>query len=181
MNPFDTLLFVFLNQFARYSPPLDDIIIFFSDSIGYLLLAVLIFTLFFIQRPRPFSFLTSLLLVLSAGVTSRFLITELIQLIWSRPRPFEVLKYVNQLIAHSSGDSFPSGHAAFYFAVAGVFLAFDKRLGVFAICVAFLMGVARGTSGIHWPTDIMGGAVVGLLSAVGVWRIGSKLLEKKEP
>ena len=84
---------------------------------------------------------------------------------------------VKQLIPES-GYSFPSGHAAFYFALSmGVYL-YNKKLGAAFFVVSVLMGIARIFAGVHWPADILGGALVGIVTALLVNFYARKYLEK---
>jgi len=76
-----------------------------------------------------------------------------------------VLDNVRQLIFHESSGSFPSGHAAFSFAVAmGVYYYYPKTSILFFLA-SIAMGLGRVSAGVHWPSDILGGAVVGIFSA----------------
>lgn len=74
---------------------------------------------------------------------------------------------VTQLI-NESGYSFPSGHAAFYFALSMAVYLYNKKLGVILFVVSLIMGIARIYAGVHWPSDILGGIVVGVITALVV-------------
>lgn len=104
------------------------------------------------------------------------------------PRPF-VTHHVHLLVTHPADDSFPSDHAAWSFAVVGMMLfslppllrnAWQRRLNgtvrhwsearaliyplllmVLAVIIACIIGVARVFVGIHYPGDIVGGAITG--------------------
>lgn len=104
------------------------------------------------------------------------------------PRPFVTHK-VNLLVAHAADASFPSDHSAWSFAVVGMLLfalfvptinALRTRrqpgveprsllvpllLLVAAIVIASLIGIARVYVGVHYPGDIIGGALDGLIAA----------------
>lgn len=69
--------------------------------------------------------------------------------------------------AHKS-DSFPSGHAATVFTLVGcISLVIKNRLliGMFII-IAILTGLSRTAVGVHWPADIMAGAMLGWIAAI---------------
>lgn len=89
-----------------------------------------------------------------------------------RPRPFIELRDVNLLFPHGDHDSFPSGHATFLFSLwwALRLVRFPKRLTAFLLAGAVLVGLARVAAGIHWPLDILGGALLGIAVAEGVFR-----------
>ena len=111
---------------------------------------------------------------LAAAVFARFAIVELIRLFWERPRPF-VERNINLLLEQPDTFSFPSGHAAFYFAIAAVvFLSFKKLYprqrfwlgaGIFFLAAALIISLSRVYAGIHWPSDVLAGAAVGIFSA----------------
>ncbi len=90
------------------------------------------------------------------------------------PRPPAVLPREQlHLIGYvATSGSFPSGHTAAAFTLAGglCLLSFRRSLKVLALSLAVLVGVARMAVGIHWPVDVVGGALVGWLSAAfSIW------------
>ncbi|MEA3296084.1 MAG: phosphatase PAP2 family protein [Patescibacteria group bacterium] len=99
-----------------------------------------------------------------AGVVSRLFFTEIIRFIIPNNRPF-VENNVYKLISHSASSSFPSGHAAFYFAISGVVYFYNKKIGIIFFIASFLICLARIFCGIHWPADIVAGFVVGIFSS----------------
>lgn len=82
---------------------------------------------------------------------------------FNRSRPFEVRPPVRPLlIAPPKDRSFPSCHTMSSFACATVIFHFDCRLGVVALVFAGLMGLSRMYLYVHFPSDIIGGIVVGI-------------------
>ncbi|MDP3784648.1 MAG: phosphatase PAP2 family protein [bacterium] len=138
---------------------IDFIIIFFAEYLGWAL-GIMAFLIFFRKRRLLFeSFLSALI--------ARFGFTEIIRYLYDRPRPFEI-KDIAPLISHDPGGSFPSGNATFFFALATTLFIYDRRWGTVFFIGAVLMGAARVLAGVHWPSDILGGAVVGILTSVVV-------------
>lgn len=91
-------------------------------------------------------------------------IVKICNLFYFRPRPFTELP-TNLLFYKPTDSSFPSNSAAVVFALAiGVFF-FDKKVGGFLLLLAFLLGFSRIYVGIHYPSDILGGAAVGAVTA----------------
>ncbi|MBI2122097.1 MAG: phosphatase PAP2 family protein [Candidatus Sungbacteria bacterium] len=178
MNILDLELFSILNSLAGINEFWDGIIIFLASWTLYFMIAgVVIFPIIpyissgfygFWRKNKEF-FLTALL----SSFIARFLLTELIRILYYRPRPFSIAPeilaksqvYVIQLLPHASSSSFPSGHAAFAFALAFAVYYYYPRLGGVFFAVAILMGAARVAAGVHWPLDILGGAVAGIGSA----------------
>ncbi len=66
-------------------------------------------------------------------------------------------------VPHSG--AFPSGHAATAFACATVLAWWDRRFAVPAFVLAAAIALSRVYVGVHWPLDVLGGAVLGVLLA----------------
>ncbi|MBI4692045.1 MAG: phosphatase PAP2 family protein [Candidatus Terrybacteria bacterium] len=163
-------LFYYLNNFSGRLEWFDDIIVFFAKDFGYLLVLLFIGLLVFGKRTA----VSKKKIFLFAGASvflSRMIITEIIRAFYYCPRPF-ASDSVNQLLIHDYTGSFPSGHAAFFFALAMAVYLFSKGspwkiqgLPLVFFIGAALIGISRVVAGIHWPLDILGGAVVGIFSS----------------
>lgn len=82
-----------------------------------------------------------------------------------RTRPWLVVEGLTALVAEHDPYSFPSGHTCAAFAAVLAWRAhLPKRRGNIALVCAVLMGFSRLYVGVHFPTDVLCGAVVGLLS-----------------
>ncbi|OGM89643.1 hypothetical protein A3J77_01620 [Candidatus Wolfebacteria bacterium RBG_13_41_7] len=164
----DVLIFQFINNFSLKFWPLDWLGIFFADYAPYFLVLLAIYFLFKeksrVRRVYFFS-LASLSVILSRGI-----ITELIRFFYNRQRPFEVLP-IQTLIGQDPGGSLPSGHAAAFFALFLTLYYFAKKNNWnlkppwWSLGIISAMGIARIFIGVHWLTDILVGAAIGLLSA----------------
>ncbi len=159
----DLYLFNIIHGLAGKWKIFDGLGIFLADYLGYfLILAVLVLILKQAGWQRKiyyFSFI-SLSLILSRGI-----IAETIKFFAVRPRPFSVLNFQPLIDANGVNASMPSGHAAFYFALAMAVFFLNKKMGLYFGGAAILMGIARIFAGIHWPTDILAGAIIGIISA----------------
>lgn len=84
-----------------------------------------------------------------------------------RPRPFIYEpQVIHASILRKPDMSFPSRHAAESFGVAtGLFFA-GYAPGLMALILAAVVAVARVSAGLHWPTDALGGAAVGILTGL---------------
>lgn len=163
-------IFYFLNNLAHQSDIFDQIVIFIAGPFGYFVtLFAIIFLLFHhdvLPSKNPLKLFLlkwrEIMIVFFAGCFA-WIIAQILKVIIQAPRPFEILQNANPLFLHGSMDSFPSGHATFFGAIAiGIFLS-HKKVGYIFIFFAILIGFARIISGIHFPVDILGGYVLGLL------------------
>src|SRR5712692_7697729 len=110
--------------------------------------------------------LVLLALIAAAG---SLLVNQIIIRIWSRPRPFAV-QAATLLLPPSHDPSFPSDHATFAFAIAAGLFLVSKRIGVPALILAALIGLARVYTGEHYLSDVIGGALIGSGAALAAAR-----------
>ena len=158
----DLYLFNFINNFAGKWNWLDFLGIFFAEYLCYVLLFILLLLLF-IDVKKYWKIVAE---VLIAGVFTRFILAEIIRKIYFRPRPF-VNNDVNLLIPYNGHEaSFPSGHALFFFALSTIIYIHNKKAGVLFYIASFLIVLGRVFTGIHWPSDILAGAVFGILTGL---------------
>ncbi len=169
----DIELLYFLNSFAGKSELFDTIIIFLAEYLGYFLVGLFFLFLYF----SPYSREKKLYIFLMSGITviiSRLVITELIRFLYYRPRPFLEHQEVFELLQKNS-SSFPSGHSAFFFALATMLFFYNKKLGSLFFISALLMNIARVTAGIHYPSDILGGMIIGIITSLFLFYFSKKL------
>ena len=102
---------------------------------------------------------------LSLATVFSFLLNQLAALIHFRERPF-LQTGTHRLVNPLSEKSFPSDHAAVAFAIAVAIFFYNKSLGVFLLLLGILIGLGRIYTGVHYPLDILGGAFVGIFTAV---------------
>ena len=119
--------------------------------------------------------------VAAASLILNAVIVNLVLKTWiMRIRPF-VLEEGLELITQIPSDySFPSGHTSAAFATAVIlFLGLPKKIGIPAMVLAVLMGISRLYVGVHFPTDVLAGAIIGTLAAMLTWYIFSKCVFKE--
>jgi undecaprenyl-diphosphatase len=102
----------------------------------------------------------------------------------ARLRPCWINTDVPLLIALPEDYSFPSGHTLHCFIAATVLLHYDKRLGVPALILAILIAFSRLYLYVHFPTDVLAGAVfgigIGLLAVFTAEKIRSRNSKEKQ-
>lgn len=178
MNQLDLHLFRWFNSWAGISRFYDTVIIFRAVYLWYLMLAAVLIVaalpLFSKFRMYARKNLYVAIHATVAAVLARFVFAEVIRFFYNRLRPFQVLSDVHQLVLHETGASFPSGHASAAFAIAMAVYYYYPKTSILFFLAALSIGFGRVAAGIHWPTDIIGGAGVGILAG---WLI--QLLIKK--
>ena len=90
-----------------------------------------------------------------------------------RDRPF-VTHVVIQLIQHPANASFPSDHATGAFVIASTIWLYRKKEGTIWLLLAGSIAISRVWTGVHYPFDVVAGALLGIISAVGVHQLFAK-------
>ena len=89
---------------------------------------------------------------------------NIVKNIVQRPRPFVTFTDLQIIIPTPSEFSFPSGHTSSSFAAAAVFYRhLPKKLGIPSVILAGLIGFSRLYVGVHYPTDVIAGVLMGIL------------------
>ncbi len=158
----DESIFRALNL-AGMNPALDLLMSFFSAIALPYLLPLLVIPLWW-KGHRELAF--DLLVLLAAVIV----VTEVLKYAINRPRPCDVLPNLSPFTLHACGaegdPSFPSGHASRIFAVAMLLsLSLKWSVRVSSFGVAILTGLSRVYLGVHWPSDVLAGAVLGIALA----------------
>lgn len=163
----DLYLFNLINGFAGKWPLLDAFGVFFAKYCEYFLwLVLLLFLVFsFIKYWKMV-----LLAFVSAGI-SRFILAEIIRWLWFRPRPFVAENFIPLITKSAAEASFPSGHASFYFALSTIVYFYNKKAGILFFIASFLIALSRIFVGVHWPSDILAGAILGVATAWIIYRL----------
>lgn len=170
MNP-DLFLFRLINGVAGTIPLLDGLMRFLVNDyvIPTALAATLVFLWFSRQdRLQEAVIRAGLALLLANGLV------KFINLIWYRPRPF-THNDVNLLFYFPSDSSFPANSVAATFAFAWTIWLVNRAAGAWMLLAAAGMAVARVYVGVHYPLDILGGAAIGIASAVLLQRLAPYL------
>ena len=155
-NNLDLYFFNKINGLAGRWKALDTAVIFFAVWLPYLMVAFL-----FIYAVLQKDFLIFILPII-AGIFSRFIINEAIYFFYKRKRPLEVLQ-IKSLVKKPKYPAFPSGHASLFFGLSFDLLFLNPILGIAFIVLSCVMAFCRILAGLHWPSDILAGAIVGLL------------------
>lgn len=120
--------------------------------------------------------ITSLLAISIGTILTEGVIKHLVE----RVRPIIAYPIDNPLIKLPISFSFPSGHTASSIAVAYVLSTYIKRYKFYFISLAILIGFSRIYLYVHYFSDVLGGAVVGLVSGILAVYIMGKINKRKE-
>jgi len=171
VKSFDNFIFNKINQFVLRWKWFDVLAIFLAEFLQYFLL----FGLFLFLVKDFKKYLRMVVESALAAFLARFVMVSFIRWFLPRIRPFAI-NNVNFLFEHS-GSSFPSGHAAFFFAIAAIVYFYNKKIGILFYLSSILIVLARVFSGVHWPSDVLSGMLIGILSGLAIFKI-SKLIFK---
>ncbi len=162
-------IFFFFHNLTNQSGFLDSVIIFLAVYLPYLVVLgagiyLLIHNEISFNKNSVLKFRQKwseiFIAFLSGGLA--WLFGEIIKNIIAEPRPFISLTEVVNLFPET-GFAFPSQHAAFFTALAFSIYLQHKKAGYFFLFFAFFISIARVAGGVHYPIDILGGIVLGIL------------------
>ncbi|MDQ2085544.1 phosphatase PAP2 family protein [Herbivorax sp. ANBcel31] len=160
----DKLFFFLLYNPAAENTVVGNMMVFITNWSSYSFAATYLIVIAFLllQRSRkliPVIFAPALTIV----------IVQTIRFFYLRPRPFITLE-VDSLIYHAANGSLPSMHAASAFVIATAIWFIDKRIGKYVLILASMTAISRVMVGVHFPFDIILGAMLGVLLSIGVFR-----------
>lgn len=161
ITPADTAILDFVQEYIKCGF-LDVVMAFFSfiGESGAIWIAAAI-AMLFSCRTRSMGIMVMCAMALGF-VTGEIAIKNII----CRPRPFITNPDIVLNIAPPSGYSCPSGHSCSSLAAATVMLFKDKRFGIPALCVALLIVFSRLYNYVHYPSDVLLGMMLGVVSAL---------------
>lgn len=135
------------------------------------IIAAVLFLIFKKTRQNGIAMAAALLIGLLIG---NLIIKNLV----ARDRPCWIDESVALLIAVPKDFSFPSGHTMHSFAAAVVIFHQDKRWGAGALAIAALIGFSRLYLFVHFPTDVLGGCIIGIILGIASFKITDIVADK---
>jgi undecaprenyl-diphosphatase len=141
-------------------PLLQKLMVFISSEVFFALMSLCLIT-FILRQKRAANWKRLIGLFAAVGATDA-ISAHFFKPFFGRLRPCQVFAEVESLTGCAGLYSFPSNHASNTMAVATfVFFAIDKKVGHGLMYVALVMGVSRVVIGVHYPSDIVFGYLVG--------------------
>lgn len=168
----------FLDFLQTIHTPLLDKILAFITSLGNagIIWIVLAVVLLILPKTRKAG-----IIVAAALLMDLILCNLILKNLVARVRPYDVNTAIAILIKKPLDFSFPSGHtAASFAAMTALVLAKMKKAWIAALVLAVLIAFSRLYFYVHYPTDVLGGAIVGILSGIIGYAIVEKLDKRRK-
>jgi undecaprenyl-diphosphatase len=159
-----------LNTFLWHHDAVEDPLLAYVQAAEALFAGMLLVVIAVARRERFASMRrTAVAAGLSAGLA--LLVGKIITEFYDRPRPFVAHPgKVHLFIGHVADASFPSDHATASAAIAvAILLRGRLRWGLVTLAFALVLMFGRVALGFHYPTDVIGGALLGTLGALVLW------------
>lgn len=155
----DRSSFFYLVDFTQHQPFWQSFFHFFAN---WGIILIILSTIYLLVRGRINALFAAALSMIISTISA-----SIIYLFWQRPRPYVTYAQIQALAGYTSSISFPSAHSFLSFAIATTVLLYGhKKLGGFMLAVAILVGFSRVATGVHYPSDVIGGATIGVASGI---------------
>jgi undecaprenyl-diphosphatase len=164
----DTVLF---NMIYNLSGSWFDNLAILFTYIGEIYIIYLFALALFIKKDKKAA------LYLLPALILNTLLTGILKYGINRPRPFQALG--QESLIHATSPSFPSGHTSRTFVLATVLSKFHPKFAKYLYSFAIIMALSRVYIGVHYPLDIISGAILGISVGMLVLRLPLKKYIKK--
>ena len=158
-------IFHFFNSFAGQNWLVDKAVVFLAQDLPYLLIGGI--AVFLVMHKDKKKGARDLAVVVTAAAAA-WVVARGIKYFFPHARP-STLPDTYVLLTPDDNQSFPSGHATFFSALAAALYFYHKRIAFWYAIGALLIGLGRIIGGIHWPVDIFAGYILGGLIGGAVY------------
>ncbi|HDR7567902.1 undecaprenyl-diphosphatase [Bacillus mycoides] len=150
-----------INNLGKQYSSLNSTMVFLAEYMVYFL-GLIIIAYWFTQSKK------NKMMIIQAIVA--FVIAEIIGKLAGNLhlnyQPFAVLPNVNKLVDHAVDNSFPSDHTILFFSICFSFWLVRKKSRWLWLVLAFCVAISRIWVGVHYPFDVITGALIGIISAL---------------
>ncbi|WML29286.1 undecaprenyl-diphosphatase [Neobacillus sp. OS1-32] len=150
-----------INDVGKTYQALDPVAIFMAEYMVYVLVLGMLVYWFTRTTKNRMMMIQSILAVVLAEI-----IGKIAGSFYSHYQPFAELSHVNKLVDHAVDNAFPSDHSIIFFAICFSIWLVRKREGWLWLAVACAVGISRIMVGVHYPGDVLTGALIGFISAL---------------
>lgn len=171
MNAFEIEILNFIRDVFSCKP-LDYFFKYYTQLGGVAFMVGLSLVLIIFKKTRKIGLTVALALIMGITVNSLVL-----KKFFNRVRPYDFNK-VLLIVKKEHDTSFPSGHSMAAFAAAFSVFWHNKKVGAIMLAGAFLIMFSRLYLYVHYPTDVLVGATVGILASILAKYISNKITEK---
>lgn len=165
-----------LNELMRTQDWFEDPVTLFASA-AVVIYAVATLGLWLVSKPAGVQPLRLACTAALASAALGLLLNQALAQLWFRDRPYD--DHLHSLVlfsARSHDPSFPSDHATAAFAIAVSVLFFDRRVGSAFLVAAAAIAFSRVLIALHYPTDVLAGALTGTVAAIVVCTLGRAAL-----
>ena len=140
--------------------------------IGYA--AVMLILLWRGPKERRWQVVASILTLAASDLIA----SSVLKPLFDRPRPCQTLTDVHLLVNCGAGLSMPSSHAANAFAQFAFWRTKAPKMHWYLFAIAFLVAISRVFVGVHYPADVLVGAVLGLLVGSVISEVSGRIISR---
>jgi undecaprenyl-diphosphatase len=163
----DAAIVLWLAQAVTAHEPLGAVVALAAQD-GIFLLPVVLAAVWLLSRQAGRT--RQAVLVGCVAAVAAIALGLLLEHVLARPRPFVALEFA-PLVPHAADSSFPSDHTLTGVALVGALLWRAPLAGSALVLWALFVGACRVAAGLHYPSDILGSAVLALALDAAAWRI----------
>ena len=179
------IFFYYINNNLQ-NPIFDAVLPYITHLGGFVWMLMIVLLVILYAKLKNKETLKKVAIIALIALLLSDLVTYAIKLVVQEPRPYMVLDNVRLLIFEDDVFAFPSGHATSTLAVISVFLLniedlakkHYKILSVLLTLFAIVILFSRIYCGVHYPFDVLSGALIGIAGALIVNRYKDKILSK---
>lgn len=170
MGPWTSFEIGILDAIQKLSTPGLDKFMVTITSLGNLSIIWIAFIIIFLSTKE---YKTMGKVMVLGFILNLIIVNLLLKNIFARVRPFNIVNHADLLIPTLKDGSFPSGHTSYAFTIFTIvlFMAKKKSLKVLTGILAVLIAFSRLYLYVHFPTDVIGGVIIGFILAILAMKI----------